>query len=383
MEDAVLQELHGMATTLDGFLAEVDPALLHAPDAAKLLEAAVNVEQRAGALKTLLAKRAADAGQWSAQGHRSPEEWLAKKTGTSYGQAAGTLHASEKLEQLPALQQAARDGELSGPQLNELASAATPDNENKLLEATKHQSFKQLRRTCANEKASQRSAERDEARHARIHRERTYTSFADADGAYCFGGKATAAAGARIDAAIAAETDRIFKAARAEGRNEPLAAYRFDALVNLVCGGGAKVDTTVVIRVDESRLRGEGGMCEATSTGPVPVSEAIGAILAGAFVKVVLHDGVDISKVSHPGRHIPEVLRTAVHERDGYTCVRPGCGATTKLQIHHWVVEVHKHGVTALWNLASVCPHDHYLLTHAGHRLEGGPGNWSWTPPPP
>ena len=23
------------------------------------------------------------------------------------------------------------------------------------------------------------------------------------------------------------------------------------------------------------------------------------------------------------------------------------------------------------------------LLTHAGHRLEGGPGNWTWIPPPP
>jgi hypothetical protein len=382
LEDAVLQELQGMTKSLDGFLATIEPALLHAPDAARLLEAAAGVEQRAASLKTLLAKRAAEAGQWANDGYRSPEEWLAKKTGTSYGQAAGTLNASEKLGQLPGLDKAVRDGELSGPQLNELAAAATPDNEKKLLEATKRQSFKQLRRTCANEKASQRSAERDEARHERIHRERFYKSHTDGDGAYCFEGKATAAVGARIEAALSAEADNVFKAARADGRTEPLAAYRLDALVNLVCGGGAKVDTTVVIRVDESRLRGEGGLCEATSTGPVPVSEAIGAILAGAFVKVVLHDGVDISKVSHPGRHIPEVLRTAVHERDGYTCVHPGCGATTKLQIHHWVVEVHKNGVTALWNLASVCPHCHYLLTHAGHRLEGGPGNWTWIPPP-
>src|SRR3954467_2084456 len=324
-----------MTTTLEGFLASVDPVLLHAPDAAKLLEAAVDVEQRAGALKTLLAKRAADAGQWAKDGYRSPEEWLAKKTGTSYGQAAGTLNASEKLEQLPELEGAARRGELSGPQLNELAAAATSDNVKKLLEATKRQSFEQLRRTCANEKASQRSAERDEARHARIHRERFYRSHTDGDGAYCFEGKATAAVGARIEAALSAEADTVFKAARAEGRTEPLGAYRLDALVNLICGGGAKVDTTVVVRVDESRLRGEHGLCEAVGTGAVPVSEAIGAILAGAFVKIVLFDGVDITKVSHHGRHIPEVLRTAILERDAYTCVRPGCGATQRLEIHH------------------------------------------------
>jgi len=233
-----------------------------------------------------------------------------------------------------------------------------------------------------NEKAKARSTERDEARHARIQRERFYRSHTDGDGAYCFEGKATAAVGARIEAAIAAEADEVFKAARAEGRNEPLGAYRLDDLECLVCGGGAKVDTTVVIRVDESRLRGEEGMCESPGTGPVPVSEAIGAILAKAFVKVVVTNGVDISTVAHDGRHIPEVLRTAIHERDGYSCVRPGCGATTKLQIHHWVVDYGKKGPTAYWNLASVCPHCHYLLTHAGHRLEGGPGNWTWIPPP-
>ena len=114
----------------------------------------------------------------------------------------------------------------------------------------------------------------------------------------------------------------------------------------------------------------------------MPASEAIGAILANAFVKIVVHDGTDISTVAHHGRHIPEVLRTAIHERDAYTCVRPGCGATTKLQIHHWIIDYGKKGPTVYWNLASACPHCHYLLTHGGHRLEGGPGIWTWIPPP-
>ena len=378
----MLKELQGMAKSLDGLLANVDPALLHATDAARVLKAASAVEQRAASLKTLLAKRASESQLWANDGHRSPEEWLAKTTGTSYGQAAGTLNASEKLLELPGIEKAVRDGELSQPQLNELAAAATPDNEKKLLDASKRQSFKQLRRTCANEKASQRSAERDEARHERIHRERFYKSHTDADGAYCFEGKATAAVGARIEAALDAEADNVFKQARAEGRTDPLVAYRLDALANLVCGGGAKVDTTVVVRVDAERLAGGEGLCEAVATGAVPVSEAIGAILGGAFVKIVAHNGVDISKVSHHGRHIPEVLRTAILERDGYTCVRPGCGATSHLEIHHWRVPHARGGPMAYWNAASACPHDHYLLTHGGHRLEGGPGSWTWIPPP-
>ena len=379
----MLEELQGMAKTLDGFLASVDPGLLHANDAARVLEAAAALEQRAASLKTLLAKRAAEAGQWANQGYRSPEEWLAKKTGTSYGQAAGTLNASEKLQALPKLEGAVRNGELSQQKLNEVAAAATPDNEQRLLEASKRDSFKQLRRTCANEKAKARSIERDEARHARIHRERYFRSHTDADGAYCFEGKTTTAEGARIEAAVNAEADRVFKQAYAQGRRESSTAYRLDALVNLVCEGGARVDTTVVVRVDESRLRGDDGMCEATATGPVPVSEAIGAILAGAFVKVVADEGSDVTRVAHHGRHIPALLRTAILERDGYTCVRPGCGSTSHLEIHHYKVDHAKGGPVAYWNTASVCPHDHDLLTHGGHRLEGGPGNWTWIPPPP
>src|SRR5947209_1912253 len=109
-----------MVKRLDGMLSSLDPALFHPSDAVKVLEAASAVEQRAGAIKTLVAARAAEAGEWARAGHRSPEDWLAQKTGTSYGQAADTINASEKLSALPALGDAVRNGELSGPKLNEL-----------------------------------------------------------------------------------------------------------------------------------------------------------------------------------------------------------------------------------------------------------------------
>jgi hypothetical protein len=329
-----------------------------------------------------LADRAADAGEWARQGYHSPEDWLAHKTGTGYGQAAGTLNASAKLKELPGLDDAVRAGELSGPKLNELARAATPENERRLRQAAKTENLRQLKRTCAKEKAQARSEEQEAARHQRIHNERFHKSWTDDEGAYRYEGKATAAVGARIEAALAAETDQVFKKAYAQGRRESSAAYKADALENLICGAGARVDTHVVVRVDESRLRGGDGVCESPRAGAVPVSEAIGAILAGAFVKVVAHKGLDITKVSHVGRHIPAELKTAILERDGYTCVRPGCGATAHLQIHHYKVDHAKGGPAAYWNLCSACPHDHDLLTNGGHRLAGSPGNWKWIPPP-
>ena len=375
---AVLQRIIG---ELDEVLTRVDPDALHARDAATLLDAFISIERRAVSGRTLLADRAVDAGDWTRGGYRSPEEWLANKTGTGFGEAKSALETSQKLKALPSLGEAVRDAKLSANQLNNIGPAATPENENRLLGAAKSDSAAQLRERCAKEKARVRSEEEERARYERVQRNRHFRSWTT-DGVWRCEGEATPDVGARIDAAVAAEAERVFKAAYAEGRREQTGAYRLDALVNLIDGGGAAIDTEVVIRVDESRLRGEEGICETVEGSPLPVDVVIGAILAGAFVKLLATNGVDVSSVSHDGRHVPEVLRTAVQERDGWRCVRPGCGGRHRLQTHHYRIDYGKRGPTAYWNLATLCKFDHDLVTHRGHRLEGGPGAWQWIEPP-
>jgi hypothetical protein len=182
----VLARLQKMGCELDAMLASVDPALFHPRDAVAMLEAASALEQRAASLKTLVADRAADAGTWSREGHRSPEAWLSQKTATSYGAAAATLEASAKLPSLPAVAAALRSGALSAPQLQHIAPAATTENEARLLGAAARENVDALRKTCAKEQARARSAEEERARHERVHRERSYRSWTDADGAYRF-----------------------------------------------------------------------------------------------------------------------------------------------------------------------------------------------------
>ena len=377
----MLAALQGMAKQLDTVLGALEPATLRACDAVAVLEAANAVETRAAAIKTLVAGRAADASTWATEGYRSPEEWLAQKTGTSYGEAAATFEASGKLADLPEIDKAVRTGALSAPKLREIAPAANSQNEKRLLEAAERESFKQLRKTVSNEKARTRSAEQERACHERIYKERFYRSWTDGEGAYCFEGRTTAAMGARFDAAIEAEADRVFKEAYAEGRRESAGAYRIDALDNLIRGGGATLQSSVVIRVDAARLLGAEGVCE-TSTGTVPVEEAIGAILEGAAVTVLARDGVDVTTVCSGSRYVSDALKAAVFERDRYRCVRPGCGATKRLELHHYKVGFARGGATAYWNLASLCHHDHDLISDGGHRLEGEPGRWNWIPPP-
>ena len=377
----MLTLLERMAEELGDELASFDASALSAEDASRIVDAAILLECRCVAVRTLVTEAAVRSASYTRSGHRSPEDWLAEKTGTSYGEARDTLEASAKLADLPRTTEALKNGELSAPQLAALGPAATPENEERLVNSSKQDGFAGFRKRCAKEKAATRSAE-DEARRARrIHRERYYRSWTDADGAYRFEGKCTAAEGAVRDAAIAAEAERIFKAAYAEGRRESSANYRSDALHALLTGGGASVDTTVVIRVDESRLAGGDGVCQ-TSTGTVPVDEAIGAILAGAYVKVLATDGVDVTRVAHAGRRLPAELKTAIFERDGYHCVRPGCDSAHRLELHHYCVDFAKGGATSYDNLATLCSHDHDLVTYGGHRLAGGPGRWQWINPP-
>lgn len=140
---------------------------------------------------------------------------------------------------------------------------------------------------------------------------------------------------------------------------------------------------SVHLRVDLAALRRghlEGGeCCEIPGVGPVPV-ETARSVLGDAVLRLVITNGADIATVSNLGRTIRAPLRTALIERD-QTCVVPGCNVRDGLEIDHRIVPVVENGETALWNLARICHHHHYLRHHKGFRLEGGPGGWEWLPP--
>src|SRR4029077_4945245 len=120
-------------------------------------------------------------------------------------------------------------------------------------------------------------------------------------------------------------------------------AYRADALVALVTGrgilgptgqqpGGRPAPTAtpaptgrtpapraqLVIRADLTALRRghlEGDeLCEIPGVGPVPVEVAL-AHLGAALTRLVITDGVDVTTVYSPGRHLPMPVRAALLER--------------------------------------------------------------------
>jgi hypothetical protein len=405
--------------------ADFDPARLSGAEAARLVEECTAIERMAGAVLGLAAARVAACRGWRGSGDRSAAHQLARARGTSVGQAADTLDTARRLADLPGLASAARRGELSAPQASAIADAASadPSAESALLERAASTSLGELRQECARVKAA---ADVDlEGRMARIHRDRYLRSYTDAEGGWNLRVRNVPGAGAKVMAALAPLTDRLFRAARAEGRREPLEAYAADALTELAMGavavgadaaecdraapdghdeseGGDRPDpperpaspgrpargggtgTKIIVRVDlGSLLRGfpvGGEVCELVGFGPVAVSALRAMIDSGdPFLAAVVTRGEAVMGAAHLGRRPNAVQQTAL-EWLYPVCAAEGCAAQAFLQTDHRVDWARSH-VTLLDLLDRLCSHHHQLKTREGWSLVEGSGKRAFVPP--
>jgi len=390
----------------------LDPEVLEPAFATTLVEDFAFMQNLCAAGKALAARRVASSGAWQAQGDRTPAHWMARKTGSSVGQAAGILETAKRLEDLSGTDQAVRAGKLSETQAGHIASAAgaNPAFEGELLKAAETEGVGQLKERCTKIKAT--SVPDEIARHESIRRGRYLRNWTDQLGAFRLDGRFTPEAGALVMAVLEPYKDQAFRQARKAGRREPYDAYAADALLAMArdakdCLVGQSSESAqrvlgsdtpqtsskpprrrlgasamIHVRVDHSALiRGfarAGETCEIPGIGPIPVA-TVRALENDAYLSVIVTDGADIKAVCHSRRYIPARLRTALLERDQH-CVVPGCAVREHLQIDHNVDFAQK-GPTRLDNLSRLCTWHHYLKTHQGYRLSGGPGNWLWEPP--
>ena len=379
-------------------VANLDADALDPVAAQRLVADFATIEHVAAAGKALAAKRVADSGQWRRSGARSEAEWLARQTGESVGAARATIETAKRVGELPATGDAFRRGELSIPQASAIASAAVadPGAERSLLEVAESAPLTKLRERCDRVRAA---ATPDLAeRHRRIHRDRYWRKWTDAEGARCGQYRMTPENAALLEAAAQPFIDAAFDTARVQGREETSEAYAADGLVAMAnasrSGGAAQTRAEVVALVNlESLQRGHlqpGETCEIAGVGHVPVSVARD-LFGDALLKIVIRDGIDIRTVVHAGRHPNAAQRTAVFVRDGGRCVRPACHRPIA-EVDH-IDEYRATHHTTLDELAGLCVHDHRLKTHHGHSYRRGEQGWEWRlpdgtveherPPPP
>jgi hypothetical protein len=187
------------------------------------------------------------------------------------------------------------------------------------------------------------------------------------------------------------EYDRQWRAARREQRDESRPHLMADAFVAVTSPGGersGRSQTDLVLVVDlRSYRRGhahDGEVCHIVGGGPIPVSVAR-ELGRDAFLKAVLHDGINVHTVAHFGRHRPAHLETALRLGappgfDGIECSEDGCDRRYGLEFDH-VDPCANGGRTSLANLKPECKPHHWTKTERDRKAGLlGPGRRARAP---
>jgi hypothetical protein len=338
------------------------------------------IERLGRAIKTLAATKVAETGTWQRDGARSAEDWLANKTGTSKSDAADTLSTGHKIKDLPATADALRKGKLSSKQAKAVADAAAadPSAEDDLLDTAQNDSLGALKDKARRTKAA---ADNDpEATRRRIHARRSCRHWTDSDGIGHLHASGPADVIGRMAARIAHQASKTFDQARKDGRREPLDAYAFDALDQLIHqdgrGTGMPVgaDAKIIVRIDHSALmRGwvaDGETCEIAGIGPVAVS-VVRQWMNDAFIAAILTKGEEITRVVHLGRRFTAKQKTALQWRDPECCVK-GCTNTLRLEYDHDTGWANTH-TSEVDDADRLCPGDHKKKTAGWHLADPDP----------
>jgi hypothetical protein len=352
----------GQVERLVEALRHVDPGLLSGADCALLAERLAVAEKACAGLRARVAARAADCGAHRGRGHVDAADWLAQATGGSRGEARAVLETAAAVGAVPEVGQALATGTLSLAQAREIArtEAEVPGSAGSLVDLASRSNLQALR----DESRRLRLGAADPGElHRRQVAARHLRHWRDAEGMVCLRAALPPETGVPLVNRLDAECDRIRRAARREGSTEAREAHAADALVSLLegrgRGRGGRADLVVVCDLRAWR-RGdtvEGEPCHIVGGGPIPVSLAK-ALSADAFLKAVVHDGVEIRTVKHFGRHIPAELRTALDLGpppgfEGVACA-DGCGRRYGLEWDH-VDPVAHGGPTSYGNLKPRC----------------------------
>ena len=171
-------------------------------------------------------------GRWKTEGSKSPEDWLAGKTGSSTGKARSQLETGKNLRKAPGTQESFLNGQISAEQADTIADAveANPAAEDDLLDQAKRDSLKNLKDEAARRKAE---VEDIEERERRLHRKRYVRQWTDKEGAWNLRARGPLPTGSEFMAELEGLIDQQFKKNRKSGVRGTRDNYAYDALMDL------------------------------------------------------------------------------------------------------------------------------------------------------
>ena len=215
--------------------------------------------------------------------------------------------------------------------------------------------------------------------------------FPDGEGAWNFVARGTPEAGAAFRVGFDPIVDEMFKAARAEGREEPREAYAFDALIEMA----RPLTRPPAARTKKPVALGSWRYCESIMRSPsVERSRATRSARSpgsarSRFGRSVIPLGNptthfptmsgDVANVTHLGRS-PTVAQQVALWWLSPMCTNEDCTRTWRLENDHRIgwAETQR---TRVDELDPLCDHEHDLKTYYGWALVPGTGRRPFVPP--
>ncbi len=369
-----MRRLRVLVEELCAALAAFEPARLPGDECAALAEALARAAKTCETGSARAAARAVECGARGGRSDASALEWLARIGGSTTGAARTALATVTGLGARPATQAALLAGEVSLVQAAEIASV--PEHEGELLEVARSSGLRAVK-----DLARKRRCEGidPEELHARQHAAQEFSHWRDEIGMVRFRGALPPEVGIPFVNRVDAATDRRWRAVRRDGRQVSRAVLAAEAFVEMTSAAGGdrarprSTEMVVVVGLDAYR-RGHahpGEVCHIVGGGPIPVAIAR-ELERDAFLKAVLHDGVNVHTVAHFGRRRPAHLETALllgapPEFDGITCSEEGCDRRYGLEWDH-LDPCANGGETSLENLGPKCKPHHWDKTERDRR---------------
>ena len=390
-------DLLSASRALRASLARFHPQGSSGEEAAAIAEELAATEKAGAAARVRAAARVAECGTHRHKGFADAADWLARASGTTAGEAKAALATTRALEHMPDTRAAVTAGELSLEQATVVVEteADRPGSERAMLEAARSSSLRSLKDKA---RQTQMAALDPDELHRRRHRARTFRHWQDKLGMIAFSGALPPEIGLPIVNRLDVEADRLRRQVKGHGGEaESWQNHAADAFVTLTSGSGkgkaASADLVVVCDLRAYR-RGHAHHGEAAHLvggGPIPVS-LVKELAQDAFLKAVLHDGVNLHLVKHFGRHIKAEVRTALElgsppHLDGVTCADANCDRRYHLEWDH--IDPHANwGPTAYDNFQGLCWSHHRAKTERdrqagllGPREPGPDPPWPADPP--
>jgi hypothetical protein len=387
--------LGGRVDALVDALRAFEPGEYSGEDCALLVTQFARAEKALAAARVRAAARAAESNQHRREGFADPWEWLSRHVGTTARDAREQLDTMKRLAQCPLTREAVNAGEVSLGQAGEIArtEAEVPGSEAELLPLAKQSGLSKLRDAGRYKRVHAIPAEE---LHDRQRDARSVRHWRDELGMIAGTFRLTPDVGVPFVNRLEREAQRLRRATKQRGDTmESFEAYAADAFAEMIEGSATSTtsrhrDSDVVVVCDLHAFRRghthAGEPCHIVGAGPIPVRIAR-EMSKDAFVKAVLHDGVNIHTVKHFGRHIPAELRTALElgalpDLDGVVCSEDGCDRHYGLEWDH-DDPVANGGETSFENLNPKCGPHHWDKTERDRRAGRHRGRPREPRPPP